>query len=500
MKTKISNNYFYCIINQKHISFLNYILLLSIIQIQKPNQLFIYHNESFSSNEASNYYSKLINPTLLTSFKTQIIFKKINQNELKETLKYDLQKNGGIYLKKHYFILKNLENFLIHDYIKLDDILVGNKKIENTTDSQTNFNLIMELDFNINLKEEDSYFNINKSLVFDAANNSVNIFKNIIDYNFESYFNIIYNHYFINFDSIIYNIENEIINSFRKNEITILNLIIYYLLGYTYYFEQPNLHNNNQLNQTNQLNQVNKLSKINGINKIYYINIKRSKLRNENMIHILNKFNIDYERFEGIDYKDYENTTLTQSLKSIYFNEKETINNNTNSEYAVLSSHLNLLRKIENEENKYILILEDDVSLDFINYWDKSIEQIINEAPSDWEIIMLNYFTLNPTFESDYRPWNNEWSALSYIIKQSCIQKKMQTIYNTKNNKFNLYDDVNVADNYIFRLFKTYVYKYAYFTISNNNKSTFHNHHDNYQKIYKNMNYLILNDVFRKYF
>ena len=76
----------------------------------------------------------------------------------------------------------------------------------------------------------------------------------------------------------------------------------------------------------------------------------------------------------------------------------------------------------------------------------------------------------------------------------------MQTIYNTKNNKFNLYDDVNVADNYIFRLFKTYVYKYAYFTISNNNKSTFHNHHDNYQKIYKNMNYLILNDVFQKYF
>ena len=51
-----------------------------------------------------------------------------------------------------------------------------------------------------------------------------------------------------------------------------------------------------------------------------------------------------------------------------------------------------------------------------------------------------------------------------------------------------------------FRLFKTYVYKYAYFTIPNNNKSTFHNDHDNYQKIYKNMNYLILNDIFDKYF
>ena len=329
MKTKINNNYFYCILNQKYISFLNYLLLLSIIQIQKPNQLFIYHNESFLTNEASNYYLKLIHPTLLTSFKTQIIFKKIKLNELKETLKFDLKENGGIYLKKHCFILKNLENFLIHDYIKSDDILVGTKKIVQTnaqTNAQTNFNLIMELDFNINLKEEDSYFNINTSLIFDLKNNRVNVFKLINDYNFESYFNIIYNHYFIKFDNSIYNKENELINNFNKNEITILNLIIYYLLGYTYYFEQSKIHDKNQLNQLNQL------SKINGINKIYYINLKRNKLRNENMIHILNNFNILYEKYEGIDGKNFEDSSLTQNLKLIYFNDKQTINNNTNSE------------------------------------------------------------------------------------------------------------------------------------------------------------------------
>ena len=316
MKTKINNNYFYCILNENNISFLNYLLLLSIIQIQKPNQLFIYHNESFSSNESSNnYYSKLINQTLLNPFQTHIFFKKINQNELKETLKIDLQENGGIYLKKHCFILKNLENFLIHDYIKLENILIGTKR---------NKNLNLDLDLIKESKEDESYFNINTSLVFDKTNNSVNFLENIIDYNFESYFKIIYNYYFIEFDDSIYNKENEIINNFKNNNINILNLIIYYLLGYTYYFEHLKLENNNQINKINQINQI------------YYINLKRNKLRNENMIEILNNFNINYERFEGIDGKNFEDSSLTQNLKSIYFNEKETINNNTNSEYAVL--------------------------------------------------------------------------------------------------------------------------------------------------------------------
>ena len=73
-----------------------------------------------------------------------------------------------------------------------------------------------------------------------------------------------------------------------------------------------------------------------------------------------------------------------------------------------------------------------------MDYWKKSIKEIINEAPSDWEIIMLNYFTLDPKFETDYRLWNNEWSALSYIIKKSSI-KKIETIINPENNKYNLF-------------------------------------------------------------
>ena len=233
--------------------------------------------------------------------------------------------------------------------------------------------------------------------------------------------------------------------------------------------------NNKDLNKNN-------FSKINIIDKIYYINMELSKSRNNNTINTLNNFHIKYERYNAIDG----------------INDKNIKTYNTNEEYAVLASHLSLINKLRYEKGNYYLIFEDDLSLDFIEYWDEDLEKIINNAPKDAEIIMLAYFTLNHKFEKDnnYRKWNNDWSALSYIIKKSSINKINNYI---KNNKFKLFKDINVADNYIFRIFKTYLYKYPLFTISNNNKSTFHNDHDNYQKIYKNINYLILNDIFSDY-
>ena len=59
-------------------------------------------------------------------------------------------------------------------------------------------------------------------------------------------------------------------------------------------------------------------------------------------------------------------------------------------------------------------------------------------------------------------------------------------------------NDLMVADNYLFFKFNTYVYKYPYFTFPDNNDSTFHDDHLEYHKIYKNCNYLILENYIDK--
>jgi len=489
----IENNYFYFLENINKINFIEYILFYSIITIQTPINLFIYHN----INLCGKYFDYLKNNELWKKYKTNIKFIYIdksnensneinneNSNEInnensknnnfQNKLVEDINNYGGIYIKNKIFIIKEFNTFLIHDYIQLNNILYGIKKSSNID----NFNDIYKIN------KRDNYFNLNDNLFYNLKDKNIYI-QSINDYNFNLYFDIIYNNYIIDIDIDI-DIDSKdidiIYNNLIDNKITIFNLILYYVLGYNYYFEK-------------KIIEESKFKLINYIDKIYYINLESSNIRNNNMIKILNEYNISYERYEGLDGKKYNN------IKNNYYENKYIVNDNSNSEYAVLYSHLSLIDKLQYEEGEYFLIFEDDLCLDFNQYWDKSIQEIINNAPKDHEIIMIGYFTLNLNFTNcpnvNYRLWNNDWSALSYIIKKSSIHKINK--YKNKNNKYKLFDDINVADNYIFRLFKTYVYKYPLFTINNNNKSTFHRDHENYQKIYKNINLLILNNTMDKY-
>ena len=129
--------------------------------------------------------------------------------------------------------------------------------------------------------------------------------------------------------------------------------------------------------------------------------------------------------------------------------------------------------------------------MEFIPSWNKSLDYIINNSPEDWDIIMLGYFTLNINFESDYRKWDNDWSALSYLINHKSLHKLNEI---KKDNKYKTFNDVMAADNYLFRIFNTYVYKYPYFTFPKNNESTIHEDHLLYHSIFKNINYLILDN------
>lgn len=453
----IENNYYYFLENKNIINLFEYVLFYSIIKIQKAENLFLYHNEELDGK----FYNNLKNNKLWLNFNTKIYFIKIENNNFYKKLFYDMNIYGGIYLMKLMFITKNIQNYLFHKYIKYDNKLYG-------IASQSNINNFDDFK-NLNV------FNLNEKLFYKLDNSDI-YSKIVYDYNFSSYFNIIYNYYFldldIEYDELIY--EN-LINS----KITIFNLLLYYLLGYYYYF---NVENRTEKNNNDYINHI---------DKIYYINLDESNSRNDNIKLILDETNISYERHAGLNGK------IVNNIKNSYFQSKELINDNSNCEYAVLYSHLSLLNKLQDKKDNYFLIFEDDLCLDFKKYWNKSIEEIINGAPPDWEIIMLGYFTLDHKFESEYRVWNNDWSALSYIIKKSSLNKLNNYI---KDDKYYLFDDVNVADNYLFRVFKTYLYKYPLFTINNNNKSTFHNDHDHYQKIYKNINLIILNNLINIYF
>ena len=170
----IENNYYYFLENKNIINLFEYVLFYSIIKIQKAENLFLYHNEELDGK----FYNNLKNNKLWLNFNTKIYFIKIENNNFYKKLFYDMNIYGGIYLMKLMFITKNIQNYLFHKYIKYDNKLYG-------IASQSNINNFDDFK-NLNV------FNLNEKLFYKLDNSDI-YSKIVYDYNFSSYFNIIYN-------------------------------------------------------------------------------------------------------------------------------------------------------------------------------------------------------------------------------------------------------------------------------------------------------------------
>ena len=221
------------------------------------------------------------------------------------------------------------------------------------------------------------------------------------------------------------------------------------------------------------LNKINKY--FNGIDIIYWINLDRSVDRKDSMNNLLKYLPIKNIRISAIDGKNL-------SDNDIYGNFENITNKSSKIEYACLLSHLNTIKQFALSSYNIALIFEDDINLEFVKYWNKSIIDIINTAPSNWEIIMLNYIS-NNILTTDYT-FNNGtiYGACSFIInKTAAIKLTREMSYDNSiklNNKYILDKfKIHTADDYIFNSLITYAYKYPYFTYPSDNNSTIHPQH-----------------------
>jgi hypothetical protein len=470
----------------------SYYSIKSIIQLNKPEVIYFHTNHEYNDylwNELknscnfiilkvnNNYNEELFNDQLL---KNKLIYKILNEY-------------GGIYFEIGSLCIQPLTNFRLYNFFKNNtDKVIGSEKesymvfkylhnINNDDNKFLNseFGKIKINDITIknHLIDEKSYTEV-------FRNNSDNIiYTEIYNYSFSNYFNIINKAYFVLFEDISFFKKYEKINIYK---ITIYNLLIRYILTY-------NL-NQNSSEICDMSLYKDKFLLINNIDKIIWINLDRSVNRKENMDNILKNIPIQNERFSALDGSMIENI----NEKYFYCINNEMYPNYTNKEYAVLATHLNVIKQCCSYTNDNIhLIMEDDISLDFIKYWNKDISTIINECPDDWEIIMLSYFSPNINYKELYNKWNNQWSAAAYLLNTKKVRNKIELLQkkNDENNDFKWICNKNsimVSDSYIFSKFKTYVYKYPYFTFPNNNDSTIHEDHISYHKLYKLSNYMVL--------
>jgi GR25 family glycosyltransferase involved in LPS biosynthesis len=232
------------------------------------------------------------------------------------------------------------------------------------------------------------------------------------------------------------------------------------------------------------------------IDIIYWINLDRSEQRRKNMQKLLKQIKIKNERIRAVDGKFYSDDDIYgKFIAKDGFKQSRT-------EYACLLSHLNTIKTFSESDHNIALILEDDLSLEYTKYWDKKISQIINEAPSDWEIIMLNYVSKHKLENNFTLNLNGGLSCCgSYLINKKGAKRFIDKIYTE--DKYILFPgSFHTSDNYIYTELRTYAYKYPYFTYPTKNDSTIHEWHIDYHVYTKEIAFTAWNDkykVFNKY-
>ena len=180
----------------------------------------------------------------------------------------------------------------------------------------------------------------------------------------------------------------------------------------------------------------------------YWINLDTATDRYKNMTNIFKNHNINHHRISAI-----------RGGPDQY-----------NKEIACTKSHMKAIQTFYNSNEDVGIICEDDLTMEYQQYWRQNLTDVVKNSPTDWEILQL---ALIPCYCTNskicscfpfanvkcsnnlyipFHPWFS--SALCYVINRKGAAK----ITLSKNAP------TNIAERYIFGQVNTYTYKYPKFT------------------------------------
>lgn len=189
----------------------------------------------------------------------------------------------------------------------------------------------------------------------------------------------------------------------------------------------------------------------------YWINLDRNLERRTHMYELFSK-----KLFYNKRIIAYDGNKLDQYPELKYNGFK----NISKYEYGCTFSHLKSIKTCFDNNDSIGIICEDDLCLDYMSKWNLGIDEIMNVAPSDWEIIKIhcNYtkhikkLLKRKNRIGNFSPWEmRSVSTLGYIINRSGMKKIINKFF--INEKFTLTDEISSkADILIYQNANTYDY------------------------------------------
>lgn len=156
--------------------------------------------------------------------------------------------------------------------------------------------------------------------------------------------------------------------------------------------------------------------KLKGLPEIYYINLDDKVDRREYMEGQFKYWGI--ENYTRISAQDGRNNSLASTLVGEY---PERV---THGEIGCLTSHLKALKHwLENSDEEYLLVMEDDCDLQPIKNWKFKWSDLISWFPYDFDVIQLAIINPGVLSLRLHKRFVNDFSTACYLITRHHAQK-----------------------------------------------------------------------------
>lgn len=159
------------------------------------------------------------------------------------------------------------------------------------------------------------------------------------------------------------------------------------------------------------------LYKLQGLPSVYYINLDDHKDRRKYMEDQFKYWGIEnYTRISAHDGRG--DNDLGDVLKGKY---PELM---SSGEVGCTVSHLKAMKHwLENTDEEYLLVMEDDCDLDVVSHWGFTWKEFMRELPYHWDVIQLAVINPIEVHVKLHQRFVNDFSTACYLIRRDHARK-----------------------------------------------------------------------------
>ena len=192
------------------------------------------------------------------------------------------------------------------------------------------------------------------------------------------------------------------------------------------------------------------MCKLEGFGPIYCINLDEQPERWEYMKKQYVYWGLDnVERISAYDGRDDD---LSDIIKGRY---PEDMNS---GEIGCTTSHLKAIKHwLNTSDSPYAIIMEDDVSLETVKFWDFKWVDFYAKIPYDWDVVQLAIICTGALHVRIHKRFVNDFSTACYMITRHHAEKLLK--FHDRDGKYKLDNGAKpraVADDLIYNSGNTY--------------------------------------------